>query len=348
MKATILTASLVTALMTVSTGHAAPAAGGGSAGGAAAASGTAAAATSGGQIVAPATGAAATPTTPGAQPGRVTVVPGPTLPPRTIPYPPSTIISGTNAPLQNPAAMNSRLASSNQFGTASSANQLKGRLAIQDQTVTASDRVLLQTLQRGVGSQLGIASGAQSPVHFFIDNGTVTVVGTVANAAERAGILASVQQTPGVLQVYNDLHVAALPGAAQPGANFFGAGTDHAFSAADRTLLTTVQQEAAAQLGINSYSGTQMPVHFSIQNGVVGVTGRVNSPQEKAALLADLQRTPGVNRVVDNIIVTGGVAPSATAPTAQNPGGNGAALSPTSRENETNHMLLNTTNSSGY
>jgi hypothetical protein len=184
-------------------------------------------------------------------------------------------------------------------------SNFNGNIVMQDQAVTPSDRVLLTTLSQGVRVTLGITPNGGIPVHFLINNGTVTVVGTVQSSAQSQAVLSQVQQTPGVLSVVNDMHVAGAFAPAvqnQSGSLAFGAQTDHAFSAADQKLLTTVQQEAALQLGVNSLS--QMPVHFSIQNGVVGVTGRVNSLQEKQALLAAISRTVGITRVVDNVTFT--------------------------------------------
>lgn len=349
MKTIILTTSVVAAMLAVSVAYAAPAAGGGASAGAARSGGAAisgGAAVSGNSAVSGNAGA----TTTGQPVSPRQVVPGPNLPVRTIPNPPNTIISGTNRPLSNSAMDTNGFQETNEF--AHGTNEFHRRVVDHDQAVTASDRLLLRTLRQTVKGALGMEAESGSPVHFLIDNGTVTIVGTVQNDAERAGLLANVQQTPGVLQVFNDLHVggaganANVP-ALRRGGNFLGAQqTDHAFSSSDRALLTAVQQEAAGQLGINAASGGQMPVHFSIENGVVGVTGRVNSPQEKAALLADIQRTPGVNRVVDNVVVTSGTAPNAIPPATQTPSVD--TLFPTSRQEESNRVLMNTTtNSSG-
>jgi hypothetical protein len=235
---------------------------------------------------------------------------------------------------------------SNTLSATGNSNGFNSNFLLRDQAVTPSDRVLLTTLQQGVAAQLGITSPRAMPVHFFINNGAVTLVGTVPTADESQRILARVQQTPGVLSVFNDLHVGAPP-VIQPQTGVLGQTiTDHAFSPADRSLLTTVEQEAAMQLGITSASATQMPVHFSIQNGVVGAVGQVSSAQEKAALIAAIQRTPGVVRVVDDISVAGGAdTTEATPPAANSSTGN---LAPTSREGQTNSMMLNTTNSSGF
>jgi osmotically-inducible protein OsmY len=235
----------------------------------------------------------------------------------------------------------------NRFGRNDGSNGFHGDFRFRDQALTASDRVLLRTLVDGIEAQLGSTSSGR-PVHFYISNGAVTIVGTVRTADESQRILARVQQTPGVLSTFNDLHVASPYAPVQPQTT--GAlgqtVTDHAFSASDRSLLTTVQQEAALQLGVTGASGTQMPVHFSIQNGVVGVIGQVNSAQEKAALLAAIQRTPGVARVVDDVSLS--AAANANAPAASMSAPSTGILAPTSRDGQTNNLMINTTNSSGF
>ena len=222
-------------------------------------------------------------------------------------------------------------------------SNFNGNVVMQDQAVTPSDRVLLSTLSQGVRATLKITPNGNAPVHFLIQNGTVTVVGTVESTAQSQAVLAQIQQTPGVLNVVNDMHVSGpFAPAVQNGANrsLLGVASDHAFSPADQTILTTVQQEAALQLGVTSLS--QMPVHFSIQNGVVGVTGQVSSMQEKQALIAALSRTKGIVRVVDNVGVTSTVGTGFPS----NAGGsfNGNTLTPTSRS--TNQSI--NTNASGF
>lgn len=246
----------------------------------------------------------------------------------------------------------------NNFSANSNTTQstaVNGNLAFRDRALTASDQALLGSLRQGLAAQLGTTTVAQTPVHFLIDNGRVTIVGTVATADESQRILARVQQTPGVVNAFNDLHVGTTANPLQPtGANRSSlTGTaltsDHAFSARDQALLSQVQQEAAMQLGITGASASQMPVHFSIQNGIVGVTGQVSSQQEKQALLGAIQRTTGVNRVVDNVIVTPSVNNANMAPAPLNPEiQNGMMPAASQNMAHTNNFMLNTTNSSGF
>jgi osmotically-inducible protein OsmY len=258
---------------------------------------------------------------------------------------------------------------SNATSPANAANQMTGangsptananNPGMVGQAITPSDRMLLATLNQTVGAQLGTSSqisqnsqNAQSgiPVRFLINNGAVTMVGTVSTADESQRILARVQQTPGVLSVFNDLRVGTTAQTAatqQP--RFVGAMTDHAFSASDRSLLTAVQQSAGAQLGVSGASATQTPVHFSIENGVVGVTGQVTSLEEKQALIAAIQRTTGVTRVVDNVGIANPAAGGVNGVSENsNPFLNNNNLPPTSRDQSgTNTIFLNTTNNSG-
>ena len=236
-------------------------------------------------------------------------------------------------------------------------SNFNGNVVVPDQAFTPSDRILLTTLSQGVRASLGVTPNGDIPVHFLIQNGTVTVVGTVQSTQQSQAVLSQVQQTPGVVSVINDLHVkGAFAPAVQPGAttSLLGTPTDRAFSAGDQTLLTTIQQAAAFQLGVTTTS--QMPVHFTVQNGVVGVTGKVRSAQEKQALISSIQRTPGIVRVVDNVSVV--TADNTLTPTTSN-GSVGNTASPANPGNTVNNgvltptgnqssNLMGNTNSSGF
>jgi osmotically-inducible protein OsmY len=342
MKTRIFAASLITVLCVSINAQAAPAASATAGGSARVISPTV---TPGQTVVVPGQMA------PGTQPRPV--VPPNRLPPSEVPgaaLPATNQLSATGAdqfPSTNQFATGTNgLGESNTLSAMGNSNRFGGHFALRDQGVTQSDRMLLRTLRLSLADQLGTASPVRTPVHFFIDNGAVTIVGTVPTADESQRILARVQATPGVLSVFNDLHVGTPSTVVQPQTGSLGQTiTDHAFSSSDRTLLTTVEQEAALQLGINGASVAQMPVHFSIENGVVGATGQVASPQEKAALIAAIQRTPGVVRVVDDISLRAGTGMNTTvSPSTPQTG----ILAPTSRDGQTNNFMLSTTNSSGF
>lgn len=333
MKAPILLSLFVTGFFITRTVHAA-AAGSGSAGGA------------GGQ----ASGSAATTAAPGARTPTPGVTQGNQLQPGSQNVPPTLGMSNnfagnTNFVPTNQLGMNSNQMGSNNLsptGTASGTNQFNSNVVLRDEAVTDNDQSLLVTLRQNVQSQLG-ASPAGMPIHFYINNGVVTLVGSVTSAAESQRILELAQRTAGVARVINDLRVGIPPtGRYSPYAPaYVGPTTDHAFSASDQNLLTTVQQTAAAQLGISQASGKPLPVHFSIERGIVGISGEVATQQQKQAVVSAIARTAGVVRVVDNLSVQTGQLNTTPAGSATTP-----ALSPTSN-GQTNSVIQNNFTNSG-
>ena len=258
-------------------------------------------------------------------------------------------------------------------GANSGTNQFRNNFVFRDQALTPADQSLLVTLRQTVQTQLGITATGTMPVHFVIDNGVVTLFGTVPSADESQRILLLAQQTAGVTQVVDHLRVGtadqfqprangnnnttqtgtAQTGATQSGTQITcttqnsaigGTATDHAFSPSDKALLLKVQQQASQQTGFTPANGQQLPVHFSIQNGVVAITGQVASPQQKQMVAGAVQNVPGVVRVVDDMSVSQ-TTPTTTAPaTTANPAVNNQ-LAPTSTDGQTNNtMFQNSTN----
>jgi osmotically-inducible protein OsmY len=82
-----------------------------------------------------------------------------------------------------------------------------------DQAVTVNDRNLLVQIQQSLQATVTTANGTTLPVHFRVDNGVVTVVGTVPTAADAQQIYSVVQRTPGVTRVVNGLQVGDSSGA---------------------------------------------------------------------------------------------------------------------------------------
>src|SRR5262249_45424310 len=123
---------------------------------------------------------------------------------------------------------------------------------------------------------------------------------------QRIGLL--VQQTPGVARIDNRLQLGTVssPGGSSPfspAVTSPGAQRDEAVTAQDQSLLSAVRFQAGMQLGVNPAPGVEMPVHFNINGGIVGVSGSVATAEIKQAVLGAVQRTPGVVRVVDNLQV---------------------------------------------
>jgi len=106
--------------------------------------------------------------------------------------------AGTNSTAGNPNNPSSVTATVNPLtnGFVNSNTNIDGNIVVSDQATTPSDRVLLTTISQGVKATLGITPNGNLPVHFMINNGTVTVVGTVQSAEQSQSVLAQVQQTP--------------------------------------------------------------------------------------------------------------------------------------------------------
>lgn len=106
-------------------------------------------------------------------------------------------------------------------------NALNSNFRLSDQAFSDSDKSLLLTLRQSVGTQLGVAPiTGTMPVHFYIRNGVVTLVGFVLTPEESQRVALLVQQTPGVVSVVNDLQVTNQSGVSpvQPMGQTLGTG----------------------------------------------------------------------------------------------------------------------------
>jgi osmotically-inducible protein OsmY len=221
-------------------------------------------------------------------------------------------------------------------------------VAIRDQAVTQSDQVLLGQVRQSVQSlqtRLQAATGASTPLHFDVANGVVTVMGTVDNAAAKQQIESMIQKNPGVVSVLDQLRTTAEANSAITA----GAGnstltatnaasqslTGGAMSPADQTLLLRVRQAVVPQIQV---AGRPVPVNFTVQQGVVTVTGAVTSMAQKRQIAALIQQVPGVVQVSDRISLSGipvGTQRPFQAVGAASIGGTNATLTPTGRTNQT-------------
>lgn len=93
----------------------------------------------------------------------------------------------------------------------------------QDQAFTSSDRNILIQVRQTVEPIIGNSS-PWMPVHFITQDGVVTLVGFVPSEQQKQQIFQAVQQTPGVVQVINQLQVNTTLGASGSGSV---SGTNH-------------------------------------------------------------------------------------------------------------------------
>lgn len=103
-------------------------------------------------------------------------------------------------------------ANSNVLSRIYGTNAFNSNFRLSDQAFSDMDKSLLLTLRQSVSTQLGVTPTGYMPVHFYIRNGIVTLVGSVISAEESQRVALVVQQTPGVVSVVNDLQVSGGSG----------------------------------------------------------------------------------------------------------------------------------------
>jgi hyperosmotically inducible protein len=136
--------------------------------------------------------------------------------------------------------------------------------------------------------------------------GVVTLSGDVSNEAERARALADARATEGVRKVVDNLAVAAVdrpatgPGAEWPGRAQHGkAAVDRIGKEISDTWLTTKVQ--AIYFLDRDVKGMQIDV--TTKDGVVTLTGAVDSGAARQKAVADATSVDGVKQVVDKLTV---------------------------------------------
>ncbi len=228
--------------------------------------------------------------------------------PSTLPAPPSGTIpralpSGQGLPpgLQEREQLRSTVPNRTQPGAQnvpnSTANSNGGGGIAQDQAVTAADRTLLAQIQQNVQANFRAAS-PWAPVHFNINNGVVTLMGTVPNQAAEEQLEALIQQVPGVTGVVDQLAVRS-------------ANSQQVATGADQSLLLRVRQSVLPQIQV---AGTPVPINFNVQQGVVTIVGTVPNVAQAQQIAALVQQVPGVVQVNNQMTIGPSVAPGAVIP----------------------------------
>jgi hyperosmotically inducible protein len=159
-----------------------------------------------------------------------------------------------------------------------------GCSAQQQQASTASARDGL--IAAGVTAKLsGIDLDAATSVKVGVRNGAVTLRGAAKDAATRDAYDRAARTVSGVTSVTDDLRIDRRIRGAKEGLN------DAALTAKTAAMLT-------AQTGVNA-----LRVKPSAHDGVVTLSGTVDSTAIKATMLATVRRLNGVKAVVDRLTV---------------------------------------------
>jgi hyperosmotically inducible periplasmic protein len=130
------------------------------------------------------------------------------------------------------------------------------------------------------------------------DNGIVTLTGTVANAEERRQAVALARNTDGVKEVKDQLEIRApeTPTAANGKP---GAATARVESAVEDAWITAkIQSQYFLDPDVKGHE-----IDVDTRNGVVTLTGEVDTPEIKAKAQEIASDTGGASRVVNNLHV---------------------------------------------
>lgn len=157
---------------------------------------------------------------------------------------------------------------------------------------TPQDAALLQQVR----AQLAHERRDVRRLQLSAQNGVVTISGAVASAEEAQEFVTLVQQTPGVVSVTSNLQV--VPGLFSHGGSF---GQDMGSTPADQRLVGQVRRRMVVPG--TGQAGASQSVHIVAHNGVITLAGFVSSVEQKQALEAAVQSTPGVVQVDDQLQV---------------------------------------------
>ncbi|HEV2390992.1 MAG TPA: BON domain-containing protein [Verrucomicrobiae bacterium] len=186
-----------------------------------------------------------------------------------------------------------------------------------------------QAIESDVRSELdhyGDLAANTSHVRIIAQNGTVTLVGTVPTERDRQMVDAAVRNTAGVVAVNDELQVTYPPSVSYrqpapvyatpqtvPPAPVIATPNTAPVVTAPPPSLTMQASNAGDQvladrvvrtLKSDGIAPTDLPsVSVSIVNGAAYVRGTVQNEQEHQALIASVQRTPGVTAVYDQLTV---------------------------------------------
>lgn len=170
-----------------------------------------------------------------------------------------------------------------------------------DQAYTPADQTLLVRIHQKVQTTIQ-STQVYAPVHYICREGVVTVVGYVPEQQQKQQIISVVQQTPGVVQVIDQIQVtASAAGQDQSSGQDFVAVQDQAVTTTDQQLLVQLRQEVVTVLGTSAQ--VAVPVHFICRNGNVTLVGLVPDQQQKEKIVTLVRRTPGVVQVIDQLQV---------------------------------------------
>ncbi len=185
-------------------------------------------------------------------------------------------------------------------------------MQMRDEAYTPQDQTLLVQLRQEVRPLFPNRNSNQPwmPVHFICRERRVTIIGFVPDEDDKRKIVAVVKETPGVVDVDDQLQISTGEYGFQSGAPSApsapsaatqpSVGQDQAYTSSDRNIIVQVRQEVQPIIG---NSEPWMPVHFVCRDGILTLVGFVPNERERQQIFEVCQRTPGVVQVVNQLQV---------------------------------------------
>lgn len=176
-------------------------------------------------------------------------------------------------------------------------------------------------IAEGIMSQLQQAK-AQGKLKGFdldlkVESGVVYLNGNVRNSAQRELVLDAVEQTTGVRDLVDELHVAGESkgfslSQAVRNTSVVPASADEqvATGTSDVSITDTIISKLQAQKQAGALRGFELDV--TTTGGDVSLVGRVNTPEQKALVLDIARRVRGVKKVIDDVSVGSAVRQAST------------------------------------
>ena len=193
--------------------------------------------------------------------------------------------------------------------------------AAASQLMNDNDRELCYQVRQGFDANPSFSTFSPN-VSIVCHNGIATLSGTVPTDEDRMQLVSACRRTPGVTSVHDELQIGATaatggiyvaPPAAQPqptsrydeANRIYGGDIGDVFSLHVMGLNDTdrsLAQQILEGLRTDSALPALLPVvNIDVRNGRVILRGTVQSPQQRRAIVATVQRAAGASNVSDEL-----------------------------------------------
>ena len=171
-----------------------------------------------------------------------------------------------------------------------------------------TDQALATQLQQALSNHPTLGAIASSIVS-TVQNGRVTLTGTVPSEQDRTMVQEVVKNIAGVVSVTDQMQIASVPTGrvSQPARVYPSAAAAdminlhvQGLSEGDRMLAQRILDGLRTE---TAFAAPQQPIDINVANGQVTLQGAVQTYEQKRDIAAAIQRAAGVNTVYDDLQV---------------------------------------------